>query len=238
MVNEVKPLLAIDASTEVCSVCISVDHKTYVLTSDQPRSHAQVLLPYVDQLLNDHNLQLHDLEAIAVCNGPGSFTGIRICLSVAQGLAYGANLPLVLSSSLHTMAAQVVDNGEILTALDARMGEVYWATYYREGNRLEQKDAPRLSSYQDFNRHIDPAAHCVGNIWHIPDIKLHSHQSVQRLLPSAEHLATLINLQEKVDEASMAELGLKLVTNVLDLEPLYIRNEVAWDKRKKIRQSM
>ena len=122
-------LLALDTATEACTVALGIDGR--VLERFERRSqHSELLLPMVDALLAEAQLALGQLDAIAFGRGPGSFTGLRIGAGVAQGLAFGADLPVVPVSSLATLAqGQAAD--QVLAALDARMQQVYWGAYRR-----------------------------------------------------------------------------------------------------------
>lgn len=133
-------ILALDTSTEACSVAlIDGEHieERFVVA---PREHMLRLLPMVDALLAAHQLTLAQLDAIAFGRGPGSFTGLRICLSVVQGLAFGAGLPVVPVSTLATLAqgAGAPPDSLILAAIDARMDEVYWGWFHAGADGLVQ----------------------------------------------------------------------------------------------------
>lgn len=122
--------LSLDTSTEYCSAALWLDgdiHASRVLAG---QTHSSLLLPMVDGLLADAGLSLRQLDGIAYGAGPGSFTGLRIACAVTQGLALGADLPVVGVSTLESIAQQT-DAARVLTVLDARMAEVYWAAYER-----------------------------------------------------------------------------------------------------------
>jgi tRNA threonylcarbamoyladenosine biosynthesis protein TsaB len=129
-------VLALDTSTECCSAALLLGDGSLLLRSViTERGHAELILPMIDGLLAEVGVALADLDGIAFGRGPGGFTGLRVAAGVTQGLAIGANLPVAPVSSLAAVAAQVevaAADESILVCNDARMGEVYWATYWRE----------------------------------------------------------------------------------------------------------
>ena len=122
-------ILALDASTEACSVALWTDGEVRE-RFETGSQHSERILPLVQELLTEGGQALTQLDAIAFGRGPGSFTGLRICAGVAQGLAFGADLPVVPVSSLAALA-QGVDAARVLAAFDARMQQVYWGAYVR-----------------------------------------------------------------------------------------------------------
>ena len=132
-------LLAIDTSTENCSVALQVDNTVISREMESPREHSQRLLPFVQAVLEEADIKLSDVDGLIVGIGPGSFTGVRIGVSIAQGLAFGADLAVQCVSSLDAMALEGAQNKTtdwIISAIDARMGEVYWRAYKNDGERL------------------------------------------------------------------------------------------------------
>jgi tRNA threonylcarbamoyladenosine biosynthesis protein TsaB len=125
-------LLAIDTSTEYCSAALWLDGEIHARRTLAGQQHSSLLLPMVDELLREAGMALRQLDGIAYGAGPGSFTGLRIACAVTQGLAFGADLPVIGISTLESIAEQAGAE-RVLTVLDARMAEVYWAAYERSG---------------------------------------------------------------------------------------------------------
>ena len=124
-------VLALDTATEACSVALLHDGRVSGLFEEVGRGHAERILSMVDAVLGEAGISVPSLDGIAASVGPGSFTGVRICVSVAQGLAYGANIPVVAVTTLEALALQATARGatQVLACLDARMGEVYWSCF-------------------------------------------------------------------------------------------------------------
>ncbi len=137
-------LLVLDTSTEWCSAALWLDGRVEARRVHAGQQHSSLLLPMVDALLRDHGVALRELDAIAYGAGPGSFTGLRIACAVTQGLAFGSGLPVVGVSTLESIAEQTGAE-QVLTVLDARMAEVYWAAYRREGADWHTVYAPQLA---------------------------------------------------------------------------------------------
>ncbi|HET20274.1 MAG TPA: tRNA (adenosine(37)-N6)-threonylcarbamoyltransferase complex dimerization subunit type 1 TsaB [Chromatiales bacterium] len=136
-------LLAIDTSTEACSAALLIDGNVLEEYALAPRQHTQLILPMVERLLAGAEMTLRQLDGIAFGRGPGAFTGLRIAAGVTQGLAFGAELPVVPVSSLAALAHgawRLHGASKVMAALDARMHEIYWGTWHVDGTgemRLE-----------------------------------------------------------------------------------------------------
>ncbi|MDB6083714.1 MAG: glycoprotease, partial [Gammaproteobacteria bacterium] len=124
-------LLALDTATEACSVALLTDDGVFGIFKEVGRGHAEQILGMVDSVLAEAGIPLGMLDGMAAGVGPGAFTGVRISVSVAQGLAFGAGLPVVAVTTLEALALQALsgDAGQAMACLDARMGEVYWACF-------------------------------------------------------------------------------------------------------------
>ena len=126
-------LLALDTATELCSAALWLDGLWRELDEVRPRGHGELVLPMIERLLAEAGLRLQQLDAIAFGRGPGAFTGVRLAVSVAQGLGFSVGLPLIPISNLRAIAAQAMGLPQaptrVLVCQDARMGEVYWGCF-------------------------------------------------------------------------------------------------------------
>src|SRR3979490_2696133 len=124
-------VLAVDTATEACSVALLSGDELICRFAEGGLAHAQRVLGMVEAVLAEAEVSLSMLDGIVASIGPGAFTGVRISVAVAQGLAFGAGLPVVPVSTLEALAFQVIQSGGrlALACLDARMGEVYWGCF-------------------------------------------------------------------------------------------------------------
>jgi tRNA threonylcarbamoyladenosine biosynthesis protein TsaB len=133
-------LLALDTATELCSAALWLDGAVRSRESSRTHSHSELILPMIGELLDETGVQLAQLDAIAFGRGPGGFTGVRLAASVAQGLAFSAQLPLLPISDLRALAAQALLLADgprhALICQDARMDEVYWGCFELRGEQL------------------------------------------------------------------------------------------------------
>ncbi|PSU32473.1 tRNA (adenosine(37)-N6)-threonylcarbamoyltransferase complex dimerization subunit type 1 TsaB [Photobacterium lutimaris] len=130
-------ILAVDTATENCSVALLVGDEVISLCEYAPREHTTKVLPMVDNVLAQAGLKLNQLDALAFGRGPGSFTGVRIGIGIAQGLAFGADLPMLGISTLAAMAQgsyRQHQAEQVMAAIDARMNEIYWGQYRRQAD--------------------------------------------------------------------------------------------------------
>ncbi|ELM3615077.1 tRNA (adenosine(37)-N6)-threonylcarbamoyltransferase complex dimerization subunit type 1 TsaB [Aeromonas sobria] len=227
--NELK-ILAVDTATEACSAALLVGDTLFSRWEEAPRDHTRKILPMVQAVLEDAGISLSDLDAIAFGRGPGSFTGVRIGISVAQGLAFGVGVPLIGISTLAAMAqgAYRLDGAEqVLTAIDARMNEVYFGRYELIDGRMQLVGDEVVS---------DPAAlvdargkqagpvTCVGTGFETYGETLSAladELAVSQVrFPAAEDMLPLARAAWLAGEAVPVEQA----------TPVYLRDKVTWKK--------
>lgn len=224
-------ILAIDSTTENCSVALTIGDEILVETALAPRDHTKLILPMVDKLLSTAQLTLTELDALAFAQGPGSFTGVRITIGIAQGLAYGAKLPLIGVSTLAALAEgthRLTKAKHVACAIDARMNEIYWARYARSETGLwqlwnkEMVINPRLLAEQ--LSADDKLWHTCGTGWNAYQDALSAlplaHQNTQVLYPDAQDIAKLAKLKFFQGDTTSAEKA----------SPVYLRDTVTWKK--------
>lgn len=148
-------ILHIESATPICSVALSKGDQLIDLKEiDKFNSHSEVLTLFVDELLNTNGLKYKDLDAIAVSNGPGSYTGLRIGVSAAKGICYGVDIPLISISSLKILANKIVFDGYIISTMDARRDEVYSCIYDSKLNIIED-EKPQIINAKSFLEYAD-----------------------------------------------------------------------------------
>ena len=224
-------ILAIDTATEACSVALWNDGTTFAHFEECPREHTQRILPLVKTILTEGNTSLTDLDALAYGRGPGSFTGVRIGIGIAQGLALGAGLPMIGVSTLATMAQgawRMTGATRVLAAIDARMGEVYWAEYTRDENGVwhgeETEAVLKPEAVTGRLKQLSGEWATVGTGWPAwPEMAKDTGLTLvdgNMLLPAAEDMLPI----------ACQLLAAGKTVAVEHAEPVYLRNTVAWKK--------
>jgi len=150
-------VLALETSTEYCSVALWLDGVVTGRCELVGQKHSELLMAMLDALLKEADVKLAQLDGIAFGMGPGSFTGVRIACGVAQGLAFGANLPVAGVCTLQALA-EASGKPRVIAALDARMGEIYHAAYEKHGGAWMVVSEPCLCKPAD-------APQVPGNDW-------------------------------------------------------------------------
>lgn len=228
-------ILAIDTSFESCSAALHSDGQMYERHTEQPRQHAQRILPMVHELLQQAGITLSQVELMAFGRGPGAFTGLRIAAGVVQGLAFGAAIPVLPVSSLALLAQQAyTEKGwrHCHVAVDARMGEVYWGSFSILHNGTIEllgseavlpPDQIRFSSNLDGNNEY----YGVGSGWAFRQQIEQGCGSVldcdSTIQPRASSLITLA--QKQIGTASLQHCD--AIIQAHEVAPVYLRNNVA-----------
>jgi tRNA threonylcarbamoyladenosine biosynthesis protein TsaB len=218
-------VLALDTVTEACSVALIDGTAVISRYAEVGRGHAEEVLAMVDSVLGEAGISLRGLNGIAAGIGPGSFTGVRISVSVAQGLAFGAQLPVIPLTSLEALAWRAIGEGggQALACLDARMGEVYWGCLAADAVRgiallgaLQVGPAAmvRWAGTVPF-RGIGRGFAAYPQLAALPGLTLAPGDA--QALPDARHLARLGVLRFEAGE------GLDAAA----LKPQYVRDKVA-----------
>lgn len=223
-----KTILALDTATEACSVALLHKGQKTFIDELSPRSHTQRILPMVDELLQKAQISLSDVDYLAFGRGPGSFTGVRVGTGITQGLAMGANLPVIAVSNLLAMAEQAYQQlgaKNVIALIDARMNEVYFAQFQHTEKGWETVVAEQVCSPEKAIEQFQLVenATVVGTGWgaYLPfsDAKLPLVVS-EITLPSAQFMIALA--QKAIENGE--------ICSAMEIEPVYLRNEVTWQK--------
>lgn len=221
-------ILAIESATEACSVALLADETCIERYQMGTRQHNQLILPMVEEVLAEGGFSLGQLDAIAFGRGPGAFTGVRIAAGVVQGLAYGAELPVVPVSTLAALALDAIESSGIKTAcacIDARMNEVYWGVYEYQGNRdaVELIDLETVAPAQQVKNPESIEVVGIGSGWasYGDILKQRLEDKVIQMLPDRFPRASFIARLAAVALAQGEFLSPHLAL------PVYLRNNVA-----------
>lgn len=225
-------ILAFDTATEACSAAVMIGNRQAERFELAPRQHADLLLPMIHSLLTETDCQLSELDAIAFGQGPGSFMGVRIAAAVAQALAFAVERPVIPISTLQTLAQQAYMSyhyEQVVTAWDARMGEVYWAVYELNATGTMQPTViDSLSLPNQLRLFLEAKAAksqqygLVGNAFQVYESEfLHLHDCMSYV--DAKRYPTALAMTILAKQAFQQN---KMVS-ALDAEPFYLRNEVA-----------
>lgn len=218
-------ILAIETATEACSAAVLTDDAVIERYQLAPRQQSELILPMVDELMNEAGLSVSQLDAVAFGRGPGAFTGVRLAAAVTQGISFAAGLPVLPVSTLAAMAEATFHQHDIecvYTAIDARMKEVYWSVITEQNGELieiqaETVIAPELVEFPEKLNGIG-----VGSGWGT------YHDILTEKLGGQ---VTGIDPDVYPGAASIARLGARLFQSGGAVEPeqakpVYLRNQV------------
>ncbi len=232
-------ILAIETSSELASAALLYGDHVITRESSGVQTHSQTILPMIQNLLQEAGIGLAQCDAIAFGSGPGSFTGVRTACGIAQGLAFGANLPIIPVITLAAMAqacltqsqqtVDEVDAIDVLTILDARMNEVYWAQYrYTNNNPWQTIVEPTLStaatlmSFISLNNLHDAipcgnGLNAYASVFNTSMFNKLNPQAQQNIMPHAKEISFLAQQTFFRDETMVAH----------EAQPFYLRNKIA-----------
>ncbi|AAK80783.1 tRNA threonylcarbamoyl adenosine modification protein YeaZ [Clostridium acetobutylicum] len=221
-------LLAIDSATQAATCAVMDDDKLLgEITFNYKKQHSVILMSMIDDMLNTVNLKVEDLDGFVVSKGPGSFTGLRIGMSIVKGLSEGSKKPFVSVSSLDALAYNMAYTpGIICPVLDALRDNVYTALYTFEGNslkRLTEYDAIHITELIELLKGYDSQVTFIGDA--VYKFRNFFDENVENVQFAPAHL----NL---VRSSSLCELGMELLKSgvkddLITSAPIYIRKSQA-----------
>ncbi|MCW5577215.1 MAG: tRNA (adenosine(37)-N6)-threonylcarbamoyltransferase complex dimerization subunit type 1 TsaB [Dokdonella sp.] len=218
-------LLAIETATESCSVALLCGERIIARSELAPRRHAELLLPMCDAVLAEAGLARSALDGVAVGRGPGAFTGVRLAIAAAQGIALALDIAVVPVSSLAALALQAPpDDAAILAVIDARMGEIYAGTFRRGSDGLVTAlGAESVGRAAELELPRAPAWNVIGSGWatYAP--------ALRERLPAAPRWADGACHPQAADVAVLAAPLLRAGQGVPPEQalPVYLRDKVA-----------
>ncbi len=232
-------VLLLDTSNQYCSVALQWRGQLTARHEWSEQKHSQMILPMVRELLAAQQADFTDLDAIVVGIGPGGFTGVRLAVSVAQGLAFAAHKPVLAFSSLAALAVAGLSHSaetQVIVAMDARMQQVYWAHYERREGELITRVEPSLDDvavFVDRLNLIDASCVLVGNAIEAFDVIQQAIMQANDRVPlrvaeidhSAPHAADFAPLVNRLWSNGAWQAG--VVLRPEQVQPLYVRDKVA-----------
>ena len=228
-------ILAIDTATEACSAALYIEGAPGEgITSEYqlaPREHSRLILKMIDRLLSQAEMTVKELDAIAFGRGPGSFMGLRIAAGVVQGIAFAHDIPVIPVSTLKAIAQrahELTGKEHVLAAIDARMDEVYWASYSLTGKQWSLNGEERVISPDKLQLAEILSGHeqnwvGAGTGWDsyadrlLPNVDLNLFTRLDDCFPSARVIAML----------AIEELKAGNTVPAAEAIPVYLRNDVA-----------
>ena len=220
-------VLNLETATKNCSVSIGVngDCKAVVEAHADKYIHSEKLHQFIQKALDDSGIKFSDLNAIAVSNGPGSYTGLRIGISAAKGLCYALNIPLIALNTNDILVARLTNHppeATFFSVIDARRNEVFGRFYTAEKEPITEIEAIELAKgmFAEYGKNglliIGDAAQKTADILGLVNVEIH-HE-----LPSAKHMASLA--EEQFEAKDFANLAYH--------EPYYLKEFIAGKPRK------
>lgn len=229
-------IILIETSTSLCSAALAEDGKIVSYKEDQGRHHAAMLAPLIESILSDNGLKVKDCDAVGISMGPGSYTGLRVGVSTAKGLCFGAGIPLVAAGSLDALVWAAISKGlfckdgeekprYVVPMIDARRMEVYTALFSAEGVQLS-KTEPKIITAESYATELEE-----GPVLFIGDGAVKCSEVLKS--PNARFIDAC------PDARSMAvpifkHYNEKKFEDIAYFEPFYLKDFVATVSKKKL----
>ena len=226
-------ILALDTCSECCSAALLCDGRLYEVSELTQRGHSELILGMMDKLFEQADTTISSVEAIAFGRGPGSFTGVRVGVSVAQGIAFARDIPVIPISSLAAIAQQginLVDIDRFAVAIDARMGEIYCAHYKRVEKVAVLLGEERVCSPDSFLPMDEKKSVGMGTGWSTYASELSQQFSAQLTDIKPEFYP----MASGIVELAQVEIAAGRLLPAEDALPVYLRDNVA---KKKVEQA-
>jgi len=230
-------ILALDTATEACSAALYIDGEVTQQYKVAPREHSHLILKMIESLLQKVGLNVEDLDAIAFGRGPGAFMGIRIATGVVQGISFAHDIPVIPVSNLMAIAQVAFEETgatQILSAIDARMGEVYWAALERDDSGIWHSVIDECVSKPDqlsFPVSISESGHWLG-----AGTGWGAHEDIMRSVSDVEITQILddcLPTAAAIVEIAAVEFERGHTVSAAQAQPVYLRNDVAKKPKKK-----
>ena len=226
-------IILIETSASLCSVALSEDGRTvFSKESQEGRSHASLTAPFIKEAIDSQGIRIKDCGAVCVSSGPGSYTGLRVGVSTAKGLCFGAGIPLLAAPTLDIIVHGAIARGlvpegctTIVPMLDARRMEVYTADYSTEGRRLTEV-VPKVVDGNTFSDAL-----VAGKVLFTGDGAMKCQSTI-----SSENavFAPLVPKAEDMAEIAEQAYNEKRFEDVAYFEPFYLKDFIATVSRKKL----
>jgi len=204
------------------SLGLKIYEDFYSINIKAGQTHSEIVLPEINKFLSKHQLTIKHLDAIAFGRGPGSFTGIRIACGIAYGLGYGASIPVIGVNNLLALADSSGKN-KVISVIDARMGEIYFSAYVKEGKTFSEPMFAGVYKPDELPQIKESGWTLIGNAidTYKQEIKDHFGQQIEDLIEGPFEVVE-----------SISKLAIPFIKNkifeLIHAEPVYLRNKVAY----------
>lgn len=225
-------IILIETSTTLCSAALAEDGKILSYKEDDGRRHAAMLAPLVESVLKEKSLTVKDCDAVGVSMGPGSYTGLRVGVSTAKGLCFGAGLPLIAIPSLDVLVWSAIESNPlpegckyIVPMIDARRMEVYSAVFNVKGEQISQTEAMIINADSFEKELLEGAVLFVGD----------GAGKCSGLIKSQNaHFLSICPDANGMCRPVFREYNEKRFKDIAYFEPFYLKNFVATVSKKKL----